>query len=265
MIKRWLVTGDTHRDFSRFQQYPAEWNNDETAVIILGDVGLNVLLNEHDTYIKKYLRDFYNFYIYCIRGNHEARPSDVPNMEKIWDNQVNGYVYYEKDFPKIRYFLDYGIYFFDNKNVLVIGGAYSVDKYYRLANNHLRWFENEELTEEEMDDCMLQIVGRKFDLVLTHTCPLAQEPSDLFLGFIDQTMVSKRMEKFLDEVRQEINEGAIWLWGHFHADRIEVPYGEMFFKDTEELSTIFTRWANYKNTHELDWWLSKGPRFYMWV
>ena len=261
MIKRWLVTGDTHRDFSRFKRYPAEYNNSETAVIVLGDVGLNVLLNEHDFYIKKYLKNNYDFYIYCVRGNHEARPSDVPNMEKILDNQVNGYVYYEKDFPKIRYFLDYGIYFFDNKNVLVIGGAYSVDKYYRLQRG-LPWFENEELTEDEMDDCMRQLIGRNFDLVLTHTCPLAWEPKDLFLGFVDQSKVSKRMEKFLDEVRQEINQDAVWLFAHFHADRIERPGVELFFKDSETLSVIKDRWKNFAMTQELDWWLDKSPNFY---
>lgn len=263
MIKNWIITGDTHRDFSRFRSYPNEWDNSETAVIILGDVGLNYNLDKSDWFIKRAV-SYYKFYIYCVRGNHEARPQDVEGMQKIWDNNVNGYVYYEPNFPKIRYFLDYGVYYFNNMCVLVIGGAYSVDKYYRLARR-MGWFENEELTEEEMDDCMRLLIRQRFDLVLTHTCPFAWEPKDLFLDFVDQSTVSKRMEKFLDEVRQEINSDAIWLWGHYHSDRIEVPRGEMYYKDSEELNTVVERWKKFNDTKELDWWLNKGPQFYMWV
>lgn len=263
MIKQWLVTGDTHGDFSRFREYPAEWNNDETAVIILGDAGININEGKPDYFIKKNLHDNYNFYIYCVRGNHEMRPRDVKYMEKIWDINVSGYIYYEPEFPRIRYFLDYGDYFFNKLRVFVIGGAYSVDKEIRLQRD-LPWFANEELTEEEMDDCMEQLIGRNFDLMLTHTCPFSWEPKDLFLDFVDQSKVSKRMEKFLDEVRQEINRNVIWLWGHYHCDRIEVPCGEMFFKDTETLDNIIHRWKKYDTDGTLDWWVPKGPQFYMW-
>ena len=261
MIKNWIITGDTHGDFSRFKEYPISYNNPDTAVIILGDAGINIDGGKYDYFTKKSLSYDYDFYIYCVRGNHEMRPQDVKYMEKIWDSNVNGYVYYEPEFPKIRYFLDYGAYFFNGLSVFVIGGAYSVDKEFRLQRG-LPWFENEELTEDEMDDCMRRLIGRHFDLVLTHTCPFAWEPKDLFLGFIDQSKVSKRMEKFLDEVRQEINPDAIWLFAHFHADRIERPGVELFFKDSETLSEIMDRWKNFAITQELDWWLNKSPNFY---
>lgn len=263
MIKNWIITGDTHGDFSRFKNYPDSYNSPNTAVIILGDAGINIDGGKYDYFTKKSLSYDYDFYIYCVRGNHEMRPQDVKYMRKIWDSNVNGYVYCEPEFPKIRYFLDYGAYFIDGLSVFVIGGAYSVDKEIRLQRG-LPLFENEELTEDEMDDCMRQLIGRHFDLVLTHTCPFAWEPKDLFLGFVDQSKVSKRMEKFLDEVRQEINQDAIWLWGHYHGDRIEVPRGEMFFKDSEPLDEIICRWKKYDEDGTLDWWLTKGPQFHMW-
>ena len=45
MITKWYVTGDTHRDFSRFKNYDDLDKQDENlGVIILGDVGLNYLI-----------------------------------------------------------------------------------------------------------------------------------------------------------------------------------------------------------------------------
>ena len=48
-----------------------------------------------------------------------------------------------------------------------------------------------------------------------------------------------------------------------HADRIEAPHVEMYFKDIEDLEVIADRWTRYDKTGELDWWLVKGPQFYL--
>ena len=40
-------------------------------------------------------------------------------------------------------------------------------------------------------------------------------------------------------------------------------FAEMYFKDMEELEVIADRWAHYDETGELDWWLVKGPQFYL--
>ena len=54
----------------------------------------------------------------------------------------------------------------------------------------------------------------------------------------------------------------IWCFGHYHADRIERPGVEQFFKDTDNLKTVWDRWIKYQENGELDWWLSKSPAFY---
>ena len=51
-----------------------------------------------DNYLKKKKANSSN-YIYCVRGNHEMRPTDVPTMEKIWDENVVNMVYYEPEYP----------------------------------------------------------------------------------------------------------------------------------------------------------------------
>ena len=144
--------------------------------------------------------------------------------------------------------------------VAVIGGAYSVDKWYRLSNNYI-WFKDEQLTDEEMLQCTKDLINQEVDFVFTHTCPICWEPKDLFLNSINQASVDKAMELFLEEIGQCL-DWKIWCFGHFHADRIERPYVEQFFTDTENILNIWQRWQKYYKTKELDWWLDKSPNFY---
>ena len=224
MIKNWLVTGDTHGQvMTRLMNigttdYPPE----ETALIILGDAGFNFYLNKTDWKLKRNTNNT-GYTIYCVRGNHEERPSicakkypDKWHIEEFWDNIV----YVENDYPNIKYALDeaaiYNIPYF--YKALVIPGAYSVDKYYRLKNNW-SWFENEQLNEQERENCLRLIEKNpKIDFVFSHTCPIMFEPTDLFLSCVDQSMVDKSMERLLGEVECNLSYHA-WIWGHYHAFR----------------------------------------------
>ena len=182
----------------------------------------------------------------------------------MFDTDVNGYVYYDSRWPRIKYFKNWGTYWINGYNVGIIGGAYSVDKYYRL-NRGLQWFKNEQLSAEEISKCLHyfnNFKNKKFDFILTHTCPLSWEPTDLFLPTIDQSTVDKTMENFLEQIKDIVN-WKVWCFGHYHADRIERPYVEQLYKDIENLEDIAQRWRKYRKTNELDWWLHKSPNFYM--
>ena len=261
MIKHYFLTGDCHRDFSRFKNYPENMTDyDNVAIIILGDAGINYYLDEHDNQLKDYLTSHYKFRIYCVRGNHEARPQNVKDMKLVYDEDVCGDVYMEEAWPQIRYFKDWGIYTLGKYKVAVIGGAYSVDKKYRLLRG-AQWFEDEQLSTNEMIECIKEFMGKKVDMVLTHTCPVNYEPCDLFLVSINQASVDKSMEIFLEEL-SKLFYWKVWCFGHYHSDRIERPYVEQYYKDTENIETIMQRWDTYAKTKELDWWLVKSPNFY---
>lgn len=249
-INRWIVTGDCHGQFSRFKHLDKTSN---TGVIILGDVGLNYNLDENDHVRKKSLCNHYPHTFYCVRGNHEARPGEYLGMKLIHDENVGGAVWIEEEFPRIRYFCDWGFYTIDGLSVLVIGGAYSVDKYYRLAQGY-KWFEDEQLAPFEREACMRNIKHKEFDLVLSHTCPLSLQPTDLFLRGLDQSTVDNSMEIWLEELANKV-EWKLWLFGHYHADRIEWPHVEQFYYEMELLTDILERWKKYDETGELDWWL----------
>lgn len=182
-------------------------------------------------------------------------------MKLIEDADVGGPVWIEEEFPRIRYFCEWGHYTINGLRTLVVGGAYSVDKYYRLAQGW-KWFESEQLTELEMDACLRNTRMEHFDLVLTHTCPYSWRPTDLFLRGIDQSKVDNTMEIWMEKLKEEMDWG-IWLYGHYHTDRLERPYAEIFYYEMEDLNNIVARWEKYKKTGELDWWLPKSPNYYM--
>lgn len=275
MIKHWLLTGDTHGHvMERISKIPSCYEASETALIILGDAGINFYLNKTDAKNKKIINNT-GFTLYLVRGNHEERPENLPNIRAKYDTEVNGFIYYEEEFPNIRYFADGCSYKILDKSVLVIGGAYSVDKWYRLQmagimdeyhpdykNPHKTgWFPDEQLNPKEMNDIISCWEGEKFDIILTHTYPISWEPTDLFITGLDQSKVDKTMEKFLEEVKEKVDWG-IWLFGHHHSDRLVRPFVEMLFMDIEDLAHIIERW---ERPDQIDWWLEKDPNYYMGV
>ena len=272
MIKNWLVTGDTHGlVMTRLMNIDtAKYIPEETAVIILGDAGINFYLNKTDKKNKKVINNT-GFTIYCVRGNHEERPENLPDIIQEWDKTVQNKVYVEPEFPNIKYFIDGQDYEIAGKTVLVIGGAYSVDKWYRLmragVTNKLHpdytnskktgWFPAELLTDDELEQIECNCTDNYYDVILTHTCPESWEPRDLFLSGLDQSTVDKSMEKWLDDFKNHI-DWKIWLFGHYHDDRLVRPGVEMYYKDIEDWENIMKRW---EDPEHLDWWLKKDPNY----
>ena len=276
MIKNWIVTGDTHGGMGaisridNIQRNMSDCKPEESAIIILGDAGLNFYLNGTDKKYKKQLNNM-GYYIYCVRGNHEERPENIPGMVLIEDEDVKNLVWFQEEFPNIRYFVDGNEYNIDGHSTLVIGGAYSIDKWYRLARagyapeeanianpKKCGWFRDELLTANEMEAIDKKVYGKHYDFIFSHTCPYSWEPTDLFLSGIDQSKVDKSMEIWLNNLKDNVDWG-VFCFGHFHADRIERPYVEQFYQDYENLNTIWDRWQQYTVTEELDWWLPKSP------
>lgn len=266
MIKHFLITGDCHSKVAERLEYikntMPEYKPEETAVIILGDVGLNYHKTKHD-WKNKHKAASYGYTLYCLRGNHEDRFSNS-TTEIIYqhDPNVSGMIMYENEFPKIKYFLDWvNSYIIMGKHVLTIPGAYSVDKWHRLQNDWM-WFPDEQLTAEEMADAEKEFKYGEFDLVLSHTCPYDWMPTDLFLNCVDQSTVDKSMELWLNKFRHMFT-WYTWCFGHYHADRIERPGVEMFYTEVENLETVIKRWDDYYDGKELDWWLPKSPNYWM--
>lgn len=223
------ITGDTHREFYRLHDIEKNKNN---MLIILGDAGISYYLDERDKILKEQLNS-YNIKLFCVQGNHEERPENISTYKEI--DMFDGKVFIEEEYPNLIFAKNGELYDIDNKKVLVIGGAYSVDKNYRIIYGH-PWFKDEQLSKEEMDNILNKYKGEHIDIVLSHTCPLKYEPTEVFIKGIDQSSVDKGMEKFLDSVDECIYYDK-WYCGHYHIekqiDKLEFMFGriKVFNKD----------------------------------
>lgn len=220
------VTGDTHGKFDRVLEFcKRKKTRKKDILIILGDTGINYYLGKKNKLIKEVLNRL-PITLFCIHGNHEQRPNTINTyVEMEWRG---GKVYVEKEYPSILFAKDGEIYNFDGKRAIAIGGAYSVDKFYRLAN-HYMWFEDEQPSEEikRFVEQNLDLAGWKVDYVLSHTVPLKYEPVEMFLPGIDQSTVDKSTEIWLGEIEEKL-EYERWYCGHYHTekkvDKVEIMY-----------------------------------------
>ena len=211
------ITGDKHADFREvFYFCYANDTSLDDILIVLGDAGINYYANEKDYMLKNSLLQ-YPITFFCIHGNHEQRPENIKTYKtkKFHD----GIVYYEEDYPNILFAKDGEVYNFNNHKVLAIGGAYSVDKYFRLAMGY-NWYENEQpnaATKSRVKE-VLNNMNNKIDIILSHTCPYKYLPREMFLDGIDQSTVDYSTEHFLNEIENTVDYN-LWYCGHYHTDK----------------------------------------------
>lgn len=226
------ITGDIHGDIARIVLL-CEMHETTTddILIILGDAGFNYFEDKRDKFLKKQIAEL-PITIFCIHGNHEQRPEELPGANMTIFAQAPAWQ--EPEFPNIFYAEDGEIYIFNNKEYIVIGGAYSVDKHYRLTNGW-KWWENEQPSlrtktyfEDQCDFLNWNVHG-----VLSHTCPLKYEPVEVFLPMIDQNTVDKSTEEWLDSIENQLDYKQ-WYCGHYHTDK-NIDKIKFMFKHIEEL------------------------------
>lgn len=209
------ITGDIHGDldpvYTLFENFQP---TAEDVIIILGDVALNYTGRLRDRIIKENMSALKSIF-FCIHGNHENRPQNIESYkEKEWHG---GRVLYEEDFPNILFPVDGDIFEIDGKKCLVIGGAYSVDKLYRIRNGW-NWWHDEQPTPAIKAYVEKQIESHKVDVIFSHTCPFKYIPKECFLSGIDQSKVDNSTEQWLDTIEESVDYEA-WYIGHWHIDK----------------------------------------------
>ena len=239
------LTGDQHGNFSLI--FNSMLSQDD-VLVVLGDAGVNYYQDERDAQLKKRLQETEITFLF-VRGNHEARP-EGETFQKVFKKEkfFEGQFMEESQFPNLLYMLDGEEYRFtpqdgDAKTALVIGGAFSVDKDYRLQRQaqgfrDYKWFPDEQLSETEMQSISEKVSGHTYDYVFTHTCPACMIPRDMFLPFIDQSNVDDSMERFLQRIHDSIQYSK-WYCGHWHTDRI-IDTFRFLFHDIIPLGGYYT-------------------------
>jgi 3-oxoacid CoA-transferase subunit A len=223
------LTGDTHGVFDRVEDFctAADTVKDD-ILIILGDAGINYFGESEDRPTKKELAAL-PITLFCIHGNHEMRPDTIKSYKEIkWRG---GTVYAEDEFPNLLFAKDGEVYELEGslgtRRCIAIGGAYSVDKYYRIPDGE--WWEDEQPSDEikERVQRRLEKENWRVDVVLSHTCPMKYIPREEFLSFIDQSTVDNSTEEWLDKIEDALTYER-WYCGHYHVGKADGRVRFMF-------------------------------------
>jgi len=210
-----FYTGDIHGnntdiiEFCKMHELAAS-----DVVVLLGDVGANYYTGKRDRKMKEAFAKVAPTFL-CIHGNHEMRPGTIDTYkQREWNS---GIVWYEEEFPNLLFAKDGEIYEIEGIRHIAIGGAYSVDKYYRITRGY-GWWADEQPSEEIKAYVEKQLAMKEVDVILSHTCPYKYEPREMFLSFIEQDTVDDSTERWLDTIEEKTDYKA-WYCGHWHTDK----------------------------------------------
>ena len=221
-----FLKGDIHGNLFEIIDFINRFNlgkNDN--IIILGDCGIAWRKDKKDLAqnIKLWNECGNEVKLYFIDGNHENFNilNSLPienNMGKIADN---------------IYHLRRGqVYEFENKKILVCGGADSIDKYRRIEN--FTWWKEEAISQETIDD----IPAGHYDYVLTHCCPRSVfEKNRIYLStlqFLDENKIKHSSEDMLEQLKSKITFDH-WFFAHYHINRNLDEKFTCLFEDFREV------------------------------
>ena len=228
------ITGDTHSDFSRFEENKFLIQKEMTKndyIIICGDFGGVWTFEEENSIEKANLNwlDSRNFTTLFVDGNHKnfTRLYNYPIEE--WNG---GKVHKIRD--SVLHLMRGEIFNIENKKFFTFGGAKSHDiqegilnldeeekiyqfrkrgAYFRIRD--YSWWDLELPTQDEMKNGInnLEKVNYKVDYIITHCCPTSV-----------QAILSGGTYKkdYLTDYLQEISEKCEfkkWYFGHYHDNR----------------------------------------------
>lgn len=124
------------------------------------------------------------------------------------------------------------IYEFENKKILVCGGADSIDKYRRVEN--FTWWKEETISQETIDS----IPASHYDYVLTHCCPRSVfDNNKIYLStlqLLDENKINHNSENMLEQLKGKITFD-YWYFGHYHIDKKLDNKFTCLFVDFEEV------------------------------
>ena len=224
------IIGDTHGIRPIFEIVD---NNNLVGknLIHVGDFGLGFEPIERDLknlgILDEMLIDTNNT-LYVIRGNH-----DNPIF---WDKSKGLNL---PKFHNLKLVDDYTVHEIENKKVLFVGGALSIDRRPRMADfPYPTWWKDEEFkyNEIKLHDCLKK--HKNIDVVITHTAPDFCYPTDDNVYIVNHYHIIESahgvdLKLQLKQERQEMTEmyhdltihhgkkPKHWFYGHFHDKKEE--------------------------------------------
>lgn len=223
-MNRFFVTGDCHGQYHRIYNFIQKYGLGEgDTIIVCGDMGLYWNDNKKDAEekIKTYEAMCHGVNLWWIDGNHENF-----NVIKTFGNKPY------RCSPHIIYMPRGTVVDTKVGTMLFIGGADSVDKFWRTEN--VSWWAGETITDEDVD----KVIPGHYDYVFTHCCPyeeVQQGKCWLFtLSNISENNAIHNSEKQLQRIFDKIDFNHHY-YGHYHVNKQTSDKHTCLYEDFIEL------------------------------
>ncbi len=231
------ITGDTHRDFRRFNVHNFPEQREMTKddyVIICGDFG-GIWDQGQESPEEKYNLDWFesrSYTLLFVDGNHE-------NFDRLYEYPVKewhgGKVHEIR--PHVLHLMRGQVFDIDGITFFTFGGASSHDisggildmdapdfrkrkkhlndigAFYRV--NHVSWWAQELAAEAEMEEGRRNLAAHNntVDFIVTHCCSTS---SQMLIG--GAKFQPDRVTDYLEEIKGTVTFKK-WFFGHYHDDR----------------------------------------------
>lgn len=220
-INEIYVCGDLHGDINiskiNVKNFPQQKSMIGNNILLqAGDFGL--IWNREKDKTEEYWLDWLdekNFYTLFIAGNHE----NYDRLEKYPLIDFHGGKAAQIS-EKVFYLKNGYIYNLNGIKIWMFGGAYSVDKDWRVEG--VSWWPQEIPSYKEMQFGLDNLQNTEIDYIVTHTLPKTiVEMSSKYVGdiFYEKGVYPCAVQSFLDNVLQlKMHKYKKWFTGHFHID-----------------------------------------------
>lgn len=213
-------TGDIHGNFeSLIYDLLYGYKIENALVIICGDIGMGFYKTSYYISLFKHINNKLkekNIYLGLFRGNHD---------NPMYFNQTKECAISLSDECEHLIFLDdYDVITTEEYNILVIGGARSIDKYLRQKEGY-GWWEDENikpLTTEVKE----RISHIDINIICSHSSPNFCEPftknglegwAEYDTTLIDDCNKERELLANVFETLISANNIKYWFYGHFHS------------------------------------------------
>lgn len=221
---RILFAGDTHGDSTHVRYLVGRAKASSCdRVFVLGDFGHW----PHMADGRRFLEQLNNLAtkeqvpIYFLDGNHDnmppiyRTPQPADRYGFLHPTVVEGDK--ETVMTNIHYAPRGHQWIWGSKRFIALGGAYSVDKDYRLKEEARRgrsnylWFETEEMTDGDMENILRTASPRVVDVMLAHDKPLRSQPDWNRKDLPECLPNQRRLQRAIDHLAPEH-----YFHGHLH-------------------------------------------------
>lgn len=229
---RLLVTGDLHGDAGALTIISRKMLAGD-VLFVAGDFGFIFLdtnsercfLDDVDSFLKRK-----NAWIVFVDGNHENhRALNAYPVEEWQGARVH------RIRSRVIHVLRGEILEIKGHKIFCFGGAFSIDRAYRVLNK--TYWEEEIPTDEDYKNgnAHLEKCGYQVDFALSHTCPLNMIP---YLGGRHSAQEEFQLQNYL----QWVHDCAVpylkcWYFGHWHQDRDLPGKCRVIYLDVVDMET----------------------------